>query len=610
MRCPPARFLSLLALLSAAPALAQGPRAITVGQTVTDSLTGRDPVGRSRHSPYHLWTLEGRRGQKLVIDLMSDDFDPYLVLRDEEGYVVGSDDDSGEDNNSRIHAILPRDGRYRIVAMAFGEDGRGSYSLQARGWETPEAPPAGTVAPIRPGEAKDGLLEPGDEIGGDGPFQDRWTIDARAGARLRVELRSTDFDSYLMVLGPDGQVVGSDDDGLEGRDAVVSLRTATAGGYTIVATTYGENPSIGAYRLAVTEETGSFADPGTAAPIAVGETKDGRLESGDLNGTRGLEDRWTFTGRAGQVIRIDAMSPAFDAYAVLRFGQTPLDSNDDGGDGNNSRIMTILPNNGTYTIAVSSYSESRTGGRYTLALSASSTAVAPAGQTARIAYGQRLAGRLESGDRARDEGGTEDWWEFDGRTGQDVTIELRSGAFDTFLELRDPRGTKVADNDDGLGEGADSFIIAHLAQSGRYRIVARGYGDREASGFYELSLAQSGAVGRAGQVQEIRPGQTIVGRLEAGDSTAGDSTYTDVFAFLAIRTGDIVIDLRSGDFDAYLIVQDAEGHTIGTDDDGGSGTDSQITTRVTAGTSYRIRANSYGEDPETGLYRLSIRYTP
>ncbi|MDO8665863.1 MAG: hypothetical protein Q7J79_04575, partial [Gemmatimonadales bacterium] len=185
-----------------------------------------------------------------------------------------------------------------------------------------------------------------------------------------------------------------------------------------------------------------------------------------------------------------------------------------------------------------------------------------------------------------------------------------SGAFDTFLELRDPRGTKVADNDDGLGEGTDSFIIAHLSQSGRYRIAARGYGDREASGFYELSLARSATVGRAGQVQEIRPGQTIVGRLEAGDSTAGDSTYTDVFTFLAIRTGDVVIDLRSGDFDAYLIVQDAEGHTIGTDDDSGSGTDAQITTRVTAGTSYRIRANSYGEDPETGLYRLSIRYTP
>ncbi|MBI1723358.1 MAG: PPC domain-containing protein, partial [Gemmatimonadetes bacterium] len=506
--------------------------------------------------------------------------------------------------------ILPRDGRYRVVAMAFGEDGRGTYTLQARGWETPDAAPAGAVAPIRPGETRDGLLEPGDEIGGDGPFQDRWTIDAPAGARLRVEMRSTDFDSYLILLGPDGRVVATDDDGLEGRDAVVSLRASAASGHTVLATTYGENPSAGGYRLTVTEETGSFADPGAGASIAIGETKDGRLESGDLDGTRGLEDRWTFAGRAGQVVRIDAISSAFDPYAVLKFGETPLDSNDDGGDGNNARIMTVLPNNGTYTIAVSAYSESRTGGRYTLALAASSTPVAAAGQTARIAYGQRLAGRLESGDRAREAGGTEDWWEFDGRSGQDVTVELRSGAFDTYLELRDPAGGRVAENDDGLGEGTDSFIIAHLDQGGRFRIVVRGYGDREATGIYEVALGQSGAVGRAGQVQEIHPGETLVGRLQAGDSTAGDSTYTDVYLFRATRVGDVVIDLRSGDFDAYLIVQDADGRTIATDDDGGSGTDSRITTRVTAGATFRILANSYGEDLETGLYRLSIRYTP
>jgi hypothetical protein len=610
MRCSPARLLLLLAPLLAVPALAQSPRPISIGQAVTDSLTNRDPVGRSRHSRYHVWTMDGRRGQKVVLDLMSDEFDPYLVLRDAEGYVVGSDDDSGEDNNARVHAILPRDGSYRIVAMAFGEDGRGRYTLQARGWETPDAPPAGAVARLAPGETKDGLLEPGDEIGGDGPFQDRWTIDARAGARLRVELRSTDFDSYLVVLGPDGQVVGSDDDGLENRDAAVSLRITAAGGYTVLATSFGENPSIGAYRISLSEETGTFADPGAAAPIAVGETKEGRLESGDLSGSRGLEDQWTFTGRAGQMVRIDALSTAFDPYAVLRFGQTTLDSNDDGGDGNNARIMTVLPNNGTYTVVVSAYSENRTGGRYTVALASSSAAIAGAGQTARIAYGQRLAGRLETGDRARDAGGTEDWWEFDGRAGQDVTIELRSGAFDTFFELRDPRGAHVAENDDGLGEGTDSFIIAHLAESGRYRIVVRSYGDREASGFYELALGQSGAVGRAGQAQEIHADETLVGRLEAGDGRAGDSTYTDVFTFRATRTGDVLIDLRSGDFDAYLIVQDADGHTIATDDDGGSGTDARITTHVTASSVYRILANTYGADPVTGLYRVSIRYTP
>lgn len=597
-----------LAALAGAPLAGQTPRTIAVGRSATDSLTSRDPMGRSRHSPYHIWTLQGRRGQKIVVDLVSSDFDAYLVLRDGDGFVVGSDDDSGGENNARLHAILPRDGAYRIVATAFGDSGRGRYTLTVGGWETPDVPGPGAVSPIRLGETKQGMLEPGDELSGDGPFQDRWTFEASAGARLRVELRSTDFDAYLAVLGPDGQVVGTDDDGLGGHDALVSVRASAAGRYTVLATSYGEDPRTGSYRLSLVEETGSFADPGTASAIAVGETKEGRLEEGDARGARGLEDRWSFQGRAGQVVRIDVMSSAFDSYAILRFGETPLDSNDDGGDGNNARIMHVLPNNGAYTVAVSGYSGGRSGGAYTIGIVAS-TAPPAAGQTGRVSLGQRFSGRLESGDHRREEGGYQDEWELDGHAGQDVQIELRSGDFDTFLELLDPRGAKVAENDDGLGSGTDSFIAARLDQTGRYRIVARGYGDREATGLYELYVSSGGPVGRAGAVQEIHGGETLNGRLEAGDSIAGDSTYTDVFLFRPTRAGEVVIDLRSADFDAYLILQDSEGVTLATDDDGGSGTDARITTTVRSGRTYRILANSYGRDRATGSYRLSVRWS-
>lgn len=612
MRRPPARAVRLfvpVALMAVGPLAAQGPRTIGVGQIVADSLTARDPVGRSRRSPYHVWTLDGRRGQRLVLDLVAPDFDAYLVLRDQEGYVVGSDDDSGDERNSRLHAILPRDGRYRVVATAFGEDGRGPYTLSVGGWEAPAAPAAGAAASLRPGETKDGLLEPGDEATGDGPFEDRWTLDARAGERLRIEMRSDHFDSYLTVLGPEGQAVGSDDDGLGDRDAVVTMRAAAAGRYTVFASSYGESPTTGAYRIAVVEEGGDFAEPGMAAAIAPGETREGRLETGDPLGTRGLEDRWTFTGRAGQVVRVDAISSAFDSYAVLTFGETPVDSNDDGGDGNNARLMTVLPNSGTYTIVVSAFTEGRSGGRYTLALEASGPPP-PAGQTARIAPGQRLAGRLEPDDRSREGGGNEDLWEFDGRAGQEVMIELRSGAFDTYLQLVAPDGRSVAENDDGLGDGTDSFIMAALARSGRHRIVVRGFGDREARGLYELGLSLGGAISRPGQVGEIQPGETLLGRLESGDSTVGDSTYADIYRFRPARAGEVTIDLRSSDFDAYLIFQDASARTLATDDDSGTGTDARITARVSAGVTYRIVANSYGEERETGMYRLAVRLTP
>ena len=41
-------------------------------------------MARNRKAPYHLWALDGRRGQRLVIDLRSSAFDSYVILRDEE----------------------------------------------------------------------------------------------------------------------------------------------------------------------------------------------------------------------------------------------------------------------------------------------------------------------------------------------------------------------------------------------------------------------------------------------------------------------------------------------------------------------------------------------
>ena len=598
---------TLLAALAAAPLSAQD-RTVGMGMTVSGELRSGDPVARNRKAPYHLWAFDGRRGQRVQIDLRSESFDPYVVLRDEAGFILGSDDDGGDDNDSRLNSILPRDGRYWIVATGFAESALGSYTLSVSGWETPDAPGAGATATIAPGQSKDGLLEPGDDLAGDGPYQDRWVVNARGGQRLRIDMHSDYFDSYLIVLGPDGTQLGSDDDsGNEGNDASLGIRTSSSGPYTILATSYGDQVRSGSYRLTVSEESGNFAEPGIATAIRSGETREGRLENGDHRGHRGLEDRFTFEGRQGQLARFDMMARGFDSYATLLRDGMAIDSNDDGGDGNNARLMTVLPASGSYTVVVSQYSQSGSGGRYTVALTLSD-APPGAGLTQRISVGQRAAGRLEAGDRARSGGGYQDVWEFDGRQGQDVTIEMTSGEFDSYLELRDDMGAEVATDDDG-GEGQDAMIVTRLPRSGRYRIIARSYGDTEQSGFYVLALSAGSEVSRPAQVNELRPDQTVMGRLESGDSVMGDSTYADVFVFRAQRDGEVTIELRSGDFDAYLMVKDAEGQsTLATDDDGGDGTDSRIRLSVRRGQSYRIFANSYGEDRATGLYRLTLRY--
>jgi hypothetical protein len=595
-----------LAAAVAAPLAAQAPRTVSVGRPVSDSLTARDPVRRTVRAPYQTWLLQGRRGDRLTVDMLSSDFDSYVIVRDPDGFTLGSDDDSGDELNARLHLILARDGTYRVIATAVGDSARGRYTLAVSGWETPAAAAPGQSATLAPGETKTGMLEPGDDLSADGPYQDRWTFEARPGARLRVELRSEDVDAYLAVLGPDGTLIGSDDDGLGDRNSLVSFRAPAAGRYTILASSYSDELRVGAYRVTLLEETGDFPDPGVAAPIGAGETKTGRLETGDASGPRGLEDHWTFAGRAGDVVWLDAISTDFDAYLVLRFGATVVDSNDDGGGGRNARILAVLPATGTYKATVSGYSEGGSGGRYTLALAASGAPPA-AGRAGRLALGQRAVGRLERGDQPRPDGGFQDVWEFDGRGGQDVTLALRSPAFDTYLELLDPRGTTVAENDDGFGEGTDSFIAARLSRDGRYRIVVRGYGESEAAGLYELALDAAVPAAPPGRVVEARLGETVTGRLEAGDSTLGDSSYADVFLYRPAASGRVVIQLRSTDFDAYLVLRGADGDALASDDDGGAGTDAQLTYEVEAGQTYRIVANSYGDERSTGLYRLTLR---
>ncbi len=601
--------LSLTTLLMCRPLAAQQTRTIELGRPASDSLTDRDPRLRSRGAPYHVWTLAGRAGQRVVIDLTSSAFDAYLVLRDADGRMIGSDDDSGEGQNARLHAVLPRDGTYLVIATGFGESARGRYNLAVTGWEAPDAPAPGRSAALRAGETKDGILEPGDEISGDGPYQDRWTFEAPAGARLRVEMRSTDLDSYVTVLSPDGSMVGHDDDGLGGRDAALSFRAMAAGRYTVLASSYGEEPATGAYKITLLEEHGDFADPGAATAIKMGETREGRLESGDLRGQRGLEDHWTFTGRTGDAVRIDAMSSAFDAYLVLLKGAAVVDSNDDGGEGQNARIIAVLPETGTYSAVVSAYGGGDAGGAYRLQLTPLTGPPPAPGRTGRIAPGSRMIGRLESGDLTRPDGGLQDAWEFEARAGDDVVAELRSTAFDTYLELYGPDGALLAEDDDGLGEGTNSLIAAHLERAGRYRLMVRAYGEEHTTGLYELALSRPPAVARPGQVVEIHAGDMLVGRLEAGDSTVGDSTFADAFTFRPPTSGQAVIDLRSSDFDAFLILEDAAGRTLVTDDDSGEGTNARITYRVNAGETYRILANSYGGTRTTGTYRLSVRLT-
>jgi phage FluMu protein Com len=72
------------------------------------------------------------KGKSYQIDLMSQEFDAYLILQDPNGTKVAENDDGGEGLNSRIVYQPKATGIHRVVATSLGRRGVGAFVLEVR----------------------------------------------------------------------------------------------------------------------------------------------------------------------------------------------------------------------------------------------------------------------------------------------------------------------------------------------------------------------------------------------------------------------------------------------------------------------------------------------
>lgn len=104
-----------------------------------------------------------------------------------------------------------------------------------------------------------------------------------------------------------------------------------------------------------------------------------------------------------------------------------------------------------------------------------------------IDFGQTVNGSLAASDCRLDDNSYADFYVFNGNQGQQITINLSSAAFDTYLGLANETGTFVIEDNDG-GGGSNSRITATLPATGVYIILANSFLPN-AFGQYSLSLA-------------------------------------------------------------------------------------------------------------------------
>jgi len=108
-------------------------------------------------------------------------------------------------------------------------------------------------------------------------------------------------------------------------------------------------------------------------------------------------------------------------------------------------------------------------------------------QTALACPATTLAASIIIYDCAASDGSHFDLWQFSGKAGDTIAIDMHSTAFDSYLVLLDPSDVPVAENDDAVRGNNDARIVFTLTSSGTWTVVANTLAASRA-GDYTLSL--------------------------------------------------------------------------------------------------------------------------
>lgn len=211
------------------------------GTVSTAHIDGNDSIHAG--FPVEVFELRATGEGGLTAELQSPDFEPYLVVQEPDGFLIYVE--AAADDTCRYNLPDAREGVYRFYAGPAYAGDRGRLLFVARTYS--RGPAADEVPAVELGFGRnEGRIEVGaPEYGGK-----RVAVFERqtgTNERLRFALESDDFDAYLYVVTPDGDVL-SDDDGLGDLNSVISVESTSPGTYRIYASSY-DGISTGSFTL-------------------------------------------------------------------------------------------------------------------------------------------------------------------------------------------------------------------------------------------------------------------------------------------------------------------------------------------------------------------------
>jgi hypothetical protein len=379
-----------------------------------------------------------------------------------------------------------------------------------------QLPTGGTPQSVTIGQRVSGQLNGASALPTGEPMT-LYSFNATPGQSITVDLTSTAFDPYLMVIGPTGRHWENDDAG-GGLNSQVVFDADAAGTYRVVATAYRAGMS-GAFDLGITlgqrGTTPAAPTPGVPSTVGVatgpGTSQRGALAQGDATLNSGeFMDTYEMNFPAGTAVHLEAVSSAFDTYLMVRPPSGEQLDNDDQASGNTNAALNFVSTGGSYRVMVTSYRPGEVGD-YELRVNQGGAAPVtnpgttnpgtevgytggPGGRPATAVTGTTATGALAQGDATIQSGEFADYFTRTFEVGQSVEIRLTSSQFDPYLIVMSPSGRQL-DNDDINGQTRDAGINLPAAEAGEYRITVTSYRPGEV-GNYNLTFGAGAAVPR------------------------------------------------------------------------------------------------------------------
>ena len=221
---------------------------LVLGETVTGDISPSDCLLDS-WLPADSFGINLTEETAISIHLKSPDFEPFLILRDANGFDIAIGFDEMFDGKARIRESLSA-GSYALFVLGFPPEG--SYQL------TVSEIVCDDLQTIDFGQTVTGTLDTDDCLRPGGAFQESWELVLANDTTARIDLESVAFDAFLVLKDSDGNILATDDDGGTGLNSRID-RALTAGTYEIVASAFAPGES-GAYELTV-----DVPPPATAA---------------------------------------------------------------------------------------------------------------------------------------------------------------------------------------------------------------------------------------------------------------------------------------------------------------------------------------------------------